>query len=191
MILDFLEVNDPKIIEEVDKAGVSNSVVEIDLNEAVSNTIQIGSYSYEQALRDLGGIEAKEEVKPRVEQAMPAARGIESEEVTKAAKEIKNVIGSLGKEFEKGIKKETQKIKGEKLILPTLSLQDQISELEKISEGIDEDVFTEEQMKIIKEEVNGLRDKIMLEKSTPIDEFQRSLIALRNQKVEEVFKKIS
>jgi hypothetical protein len=75
-------------------------------------------------------------------------------------------------------------------VLPTLSLQDQISELEKISEGLDEQVFSDEQLKIIKDEVYGLRDRIKGEKISATDEFQKSLINLRNQKINEVIKKL-
>ncbi|MGC9099212.1 MAG: hypothetical protein ACP5HW_01535 [Candidatus Micrarchaeia archaeon] len=184
--MEYAELQDPKILEEVDSVGKSSNVVEIDMGSAISKSI-LNRYSYDDALKKLSIFEGREEIKIEKPQA-PAP--VEEEKVEKAAEEIKEVIGSIGKEFEKNIKRETGRIKGEKLVLPTLSLQDQISELEKISEGIDENVFTEEQMKIVKEEVTGLKDKVKMEKTAPTDEFQKSLISLRNQKIEEVLGKI-
>jgi len=187
--LEYLEVNDPKIIEEVDALGKSTSIVELDLEKVVENKIEIKQYNYDEAIHSLVGVEAKEEkVKESIEKVVTAPQ--EGVEVEKVANEIKNLIGSIGKEFEKNIKKETERIKGEKLVLPSLSLQDQISELEKISEGLDEQVFSDEQLKIIKEEVYGLMDKIKGEKISAADEFQKSLIDLRNQKINEVIKKL-
>jgi len=187
--LEYLEVNDPKIIEEVDGLGKNNSVVELDLDKAIANRIEINQYNYEEAIQSLVGVEAKEEkIKELVEKGTTAPQ--EGIEVEKAANEIKNVIGSIGREFEKSIKRETERIKGEKLVLPTLSLQDQISELEKISEGLDEHVFSDEQIKIIKDEVYGLRDKVKSERISAADEFQKSLIDLRKQKINEVIKKL-
>jgi len=186
--LEYLEINDPKIIEEVDALGKSTSVVELDLDKVIANRIEIKQYNYEEAIQSLVGVEAKEEKIKEPEKVVTAPK--EGIEVEKAANEIKNVIGSIGKEFEKNIKRETERIKGEKLVLPTLSLQDQISELEKISEGLDEQVFSDEQLKIIKDEVYGLRDKIKGEKISAADEFQKSLINLRNQKINEVIKKL-
>ena len=186
--MEYLEVNYPKIIEEVDALGKSTSIVELDLDEVIENKIKIKQYNYDEAIHSLG-VEAKEEkVKESIEKVVTAPQ--EGVEVEKVANEIKNLIGSIGKEFEKNIKKETERIKGEKLVLPSLSLQDQISELEKISEGLDEQVFSDEQLKIIKEEVYGLMDKIKGEKISTADEFQKSLIDLRNQKINEVIKKL-
>ncbi|MGC8699430.1 MAG: hypothetical protein ACP5RK_00275 [Candidatus Micrarchaeia archaeon] len=185
--MEYAEIQDPKIIEEVDSIGKSSNVVEIDMSSVISKGI-VNVYSYDDALEKLSAFEGKEEIKKIEKPQAPAP--VEEEKVEKAAEEIKEVIGSIGKEFEKNIKRETGRIKGEKLVLPTLSLQDQISELEKISEGIDENVFTEEQMKIVKEEVTGLKDKVKMEKTAPTDEFQKSLISLRNQKIEEVLGKI-
>ncbi|MFP3278036.1 MAG: hypothetical protein RXO43_02370 [Candidatus Micrarchaeota archaeon] len=187
--MEYLEVDDPKIIEEVDKLGKNNSVVELDLDKVIANRIEIRQYNYGEAIQSLVGVEAKEEkIKEPIEKEVTAPQ--EGIAVEKAASEIKNVIGSIGKEFEKNIKRETERIKGEKLVLPTLSLQDQISELEKISEGLDEQVFSDEQLKIIKDEVYGLRDKVKSEKISIADEFQKSLIDLRNQKINEVIKKL-
>ncbi|MFP3215241.1 MAG: hypothetical protein RXR32_01670 [Candidatus Micrarchaeota archaeon] len=186
--MEYLEINDPKIIEEVDALGKNNSVVGLDLDKVIANRIEIKQYNYEDAIQSLVGVEAKEEKIKEPEKVVTASK--EGIEVEKAANEIKNVIGSIGKEFEKNIKRETERIKGEKLVLPTLSLQDQISELEKISEGLDEQVFSDEQLKIIKDEVYGLKDKIKGEKISAADEFQKSLINLRNQKINEVIKKL-
>jgi len=186
----LVELNDPKIFEEIENLERPENIIELDIDKALQNKIDFKEYDYNEALLLLRGSEEKVEQKEQ-EIVQKAPQKEENEQILKATNEIKEIVGSVGKEFEKSIKRETQRIKGEKLILPTLSLQDQISELEKISEGIDENVFNEEQRKIIKIEVRGLKDKIKNEKIMPSDELQRSLVALRNQKVEEVIKKIT
>jgi hypothetical protein len=192
VILEYQELNDQGLLDKVDGISRNTNVIELDLNEILSNKLEIKEYDYAEALRRLTGVEAKEAPKPEVPlEAKTVPKAPESEEILRATKEIKELVGSFGKEFEKNIMKEVKRIKGGKFILPTLSLQDQISELEKISEGIDEQVFSEEQMKIIKEEVRGLEEKLKTEKISVSDEFQKSLIALRNQRLNEVIKKIS
>ncbi|MGC8710363.1 MAG: hypothetical protein ACP5RF_02015 [Candidatus Micrarchaeia archaeon] len=180
-----------EIIEGIQK---STHGIEINLKDAISNRLDIEEYGYEKAADMLGKAELKVEAqRPLVQQAVPQFNkepGVEKE-VLEATKEIKDIVGSAGREFEKTVKKEVKNIKGGKLILPSLSLQDQISDLEKMSEGIDEHVFTDDQINMIRYEVNGLSDKIKFEKVPSNDEFQMSLIALRNQKLAEVLKKVS
>ncbi|MGC8662273.1 MAG: hypothetical protein ACP5RT_00590 [Candidatus Micrarchaeia archaeon] len=184
--MEYTELENQGIIDEVNNFPAQEKIVEIDLNLALGNNV-INSYNYDEALKKIGSFEGREELR---QERQPAELHYEKKKAENAAKEIKSIVGSIGKEFEKSVKRETEKIKGEKLVLPTLSLQDQISELEKISEGIDEKVFNEEQMKIIKEEVRGLNEKLKSKKSQPIDEFQKSLLSLRDQKMKEALSKI-
>ena len=94
------------------------------------------------------------------------------EKITKVSKEIEETISK---------QKEEKKLKG--LVLPTLSLSDQISDLEKIKEGLEERVFNEQQLDIIKLEANGLARLIAEGKqpNAPID-----LAEMRNSLLKEV-----
>lgn len=74
----------------------------------------------------------------------------------------------------------------EKLVLPSLSLQDQTSELEKIGMGLDRKAFDQEQIGIIKKEVAGLRQT----RSAPVDDFQKELVRIRDARLGEVMAKL-
>ncbi len=74
----------------------------------------------------------------------------------------------------------------EKLVLPSLSLQDQTSELEKIGMGLDRKAFDQEQIGIIKKEVAGLRQT----RSAPVDDFQKGLVRIRDARLSEVMAKL-
>jgi hypothetical protein len=72
------------------------------------------------------------------------------------------------------------------LVLPKLSLQDQISELEKIGVGIDSGAFDDEQMAIIRREVGALKKTPI----APTDKIQKNLVGMRNARLKEVSKKL-
>ncbi|MEM3781445.1 MAG: hypothetical protein QXT43_00580 [Candidatus Micrarchaeaceae archaeon] len=92
-------------------------------------------------------------------------------------------IGAAGTAIGRSIgeAREQRRLKG--LVLPTLSLNDQISDLEKIDEGLKERVFNSEQLKIIRLEANGLARLIAegKQKAVPTD-----LAELRNALLKEV-----
>lgn len=188
------EIDYNKAVETLESMQKNTHGINVNLKDAIANRLDIEEYTYEKAIEKLGKAEFKVEAQhPQVQQAnvqLSNEPGT-SKEVLEATKEIKNIVGSAGKEFERTVKKEIKNIRGGKLILPSLSLQDQISDLEKMSEGIDEHVFTEEQLNMIRYEVNGLADKIKFEKPIGKDDFQMSLIALRDKKLAEVLKKVS
>ncbi|MEM3181325.1 MAG: hypothetical protein QXS17_02515 [Candidatus Micrarchaeaceae archaeon] len=108
-------------------------------------------------------------------------------ELNEAAKRIESVAGAgstLRRSFSEA--REQRQLKG--LVLPTLSLNDQISDLEKIDEGLKEHVFNSEQLKIIKLEANGLSRLIAEGKqnAAPTD-----LAELRNALLKEVFDEVN
>jgi hypothetical protein len=79
-----------------------------------------------------------------------------------------------------------EKINIKDLVLPSLSISDQISELERIIEGLNEKIFDSEHLEIVAEEVYGLQMVVENEqkaKKAAISELERSLIALRNQRL--------
>jgi hypothetical protein len=79
-----------------------------------------------------------------------------------AKRELGEAIGRLG-EIEAEIK--MRNIKTTNLVLPNLSVPDQISELERIIEGLTEKVFDSDHLDVIKQEVNGLNRVVQLERA--------------------------
>jgi hypothetical protein len=81
------------------------------------------------------------------------------------------------------------------IILPKLSIQDQISELERMIEGIKEHVFNADQLNVIKKEVNGLSAQIMQERKggAPKDtsDIQAQLVLVRDQRIGTVISALS
>ncbi len=108
-----------------------------------------------------------------------------SREKEVVAKELKELISAAENTFSMHIKTGSGK---SKLILTNLSLQDQISELEKISRGIDSRSFSKEQMSIIIIEIKGLaKNRGVL----PKDEFQRGLYMIREGRLKEITSKLN
>ncbi len=180
-------------IQEIESFSAERDVTfVIDTSTLFSNKINFGTFDYEKADAIISTVEGTKREKIEVMQ-QPAVRiptpPPEHKEIS-AGKEIANIISDAGREFEKKVSEEALKLKREKLILPTLSIQDQISDLEKMSEGIDENVFNKEQLDIIKLEVEGMNNRLKYEKQPPNDEFQKSLIALRNKRLQEVLDKL-
>jgi hypothetical protein len=73
-----------------------------------------------------------------------------------AARELNRAVKSVEKEFGEAIKKESRPVRTTGLVLPRLSLQDQLSELELISEGLDKGTFNGRQKKTIISEIIGI-----------------------------------
>lgn len=80
-----------------------------------------------------------------------------------------------------------KKIKTEALVLPNLSLTDQIAELERIIEGLNEMVFDQEHLAVITEEIRGLRqtavDEAKAKRRDKLNSLEQSLWDLRNQRL--------
>ncbi len=85
-------------------------------------------------------------------------------ETEKAAGKLEQRFRNIGEEFEGNIEKFSEKVNTSGLVLPKLSLQDQINDLQKISEGLDENAFGEDELNVINDEIAGLL-KIMQKKT--------------------------
>lgn len=83
------------------------------------------------------------------------------------------------------------------LVLPGLSMADQISELERIIEGIRENVFDQDHITIVVEEVYGLQQSIgkqekdLKKKHIELSPLEQSLLALREQRINEAMLELS
>jgi hypothetical protein len=82
-----------------------------------------------------------------------------------------------------------KKVNMKELVLPSLSIADQVSELERIIEGVRENVFDEEQYDIVLQEVYGMervveQDRKRLKGKPPTDnELELSLYEVRDQRL--------
>ncbi|MEM0149832.1 MAG: hypothetical protein QXW10_02980 [Candidatus Micrarchaeaceae archaeon] len=100
-------------------------------------------------------------------------------------------IDSLTKEIEvpriKGF--DIKKINESDLVLPNLSMADQISELEKILEGLKENVFDDKHIGVVIEELYGLADvtnqekKRMKKSKIVMSQLEQSLWSLRDSRL--------
>ncbi|MEM3791153.1 MAG: hypothetical protein QXL16_00270 [Candidatus Micrarchaeaceae archaeon] len=117
---------------------------------------------------------------PQVKEEKKEERAIEESAIKEIGKIISKVEVAPKKKI---ISKES------KFILPTLSLQEQIEELSKICEGVDEKVFSPSQLDIINQEVKALYAASRYER-IPEDEHIRALTEIRNKKLEEAITKL-
>ncbi len=82
------------------------------------------------------------------------------------------------------------------LVLPKLSIADQIAELERIIEGLKEHVFDESHMEVIMQEVYGLNayidrtSKDLKKRKITLNQTEQSLWSLRGQRVSEAMNMI-
>lgn len=114
-----------------------------------------------------------------------------AEAVQKHKENIFRELGEVAKKFG-GTKKQQpaikrKKVKTEELVLPNLSLADQISELERIIEGLKESVFDQEHLDVITEEMRGLRqiavDEAKSKRREKLNPLEQSLWDIRNQRL--------
>ena len=87
---------------------------------------------------------------------------------------------------------EIPKPPAKKLVLPSLSLTDQVVELDKIIENINKGRFDKSQMEIVKEEVKGLADLLSSQpqSSASLSEFDQDLQVLRKARLSAVLSMI-
>ena len=70
------------------------------------------------------------------------------------------------------------------LVLPKLSITDQVAELGKIVDNLREGRFESDQLAIVKEEIRGLAEELSSEKQTdPTGPFEQDLINLRSERL--------
>ena len=70
--------------------------------------------------------------------------------------------------------------------MPKLSVQDQLSDLESIEQGMAEGTFDKKQLGIIANEIRWLYAASMREDTKGLSDEQKELVALRNQKAIEI-----
>ncbi len=90
-----------------------------------------------------------------------------------------------------------KKVDVEQMVLPSLSMSDQIAELERIIEGTKENIFDADHFEIVMEEVYALvktvndRKKKMKKNGAKVSSLEQSLWLLRDRRLEEAIGAIS
>jgi hypothetical protein len=123
------------------------------------------------------------------QQPRPAQAQVFSSTITAAKGELNSFAKNLGGEINTFVKMPSMKPKEGENVLPRLSLADQVAELERIIEGLNEHAFSREQLEVVRNEAFGL--KKFLQKATPGKEsgdMEHSLILgiLRDKRLDEV-----
>lgn len=208
-----------QLLEKIEELNSIQRSILLDSQEAISNQVQISDYDYERAIKTIGTIESvvleQQQVVQRPQIQMPnidvnrgvaeSAAGIrqriEGAEIQKrvlvadkkvldAAKEIGGIIGGAGKELQEQISEGIYKAKTSKLILPGLSIQDQVHELEGIEQGLNQEAFDSEQLKIIRQEVSGVEESAKRQESQMADESQKEMFDVRARLIFEIRNKL-
>ncbi len=77
-----------------------------------------------------------------------------------------------------------RKVRSEDLVLPKLSVTDQIGELEKIITGLKEGAFNSDQVEVVEEELYGLGKEVRRGHAQPVVA-ESNLLSLRNERLNE------
>lgn len=125
---------------------------------------------------------------PQVHPQKPEKQKRQKEAVSR---ELSQIVGKLGAGVSQFGEIGRKRINIKDLVLPNLSLADEISELERIIEGLKQQIFDAEHMEIVAQEVYGLQQyvqdmkrggKMSLES---LSELERSLWDIRDQRINE------
>lgn len=183
------------LVDSIASASTEEST-SIDVGEVFLHRLPIKEIGYAEAdkMFEKGALSrpAPQEapIQPSVQQPKPQVQvQVPKHEVRKetegAAAGLRRLMGGAGKEYAESVTRE-EKEKEEQLVMPKLSVQDQLSDLEKIKEGIDENVFDKEQLGIIVEEVSGMSKIAAREDTNRMSADQRELVLMRNQRIKEI-----
>ena len=207
-------------LEKVEQERAAQGRIQIDPNAILAHQVEVLDSDYDKACSIIGGIEAEllaqqkaaqqgpqiqipnvdvnKEVSQTASQIRQKIGSVElqksivsaNKEMISAAREIGGIVGGAGKELGGMIQESITKAKMKKLILPNLSVQDQIHELEGIRDGIDQKVFDQEQLRIIRQEIDGVREIGKMLKGVGVEPSQAEMVALRDKLVLDVGNKL-
>lgn len=176
--------------------GASQESEAIDLSDVFSDTLKVKTVAYADIANRLEGRTEQQGSEAVHEEAAPAPQRAEARaemprlavntEMRGAAGALRSMVGGIGRELEEGIKREEEKRAEKGLVMPKLSVQDQISDLEKINEGLQESVFNGEQKGIIAQEVRWLSSAAARGNLSGLNDYMRELVLIRDQKVKEI-----
>lgn len=123
---------------------------------------------------------------PIQQQPQPKAEYVEQKQKILAKNEMKSAASKLQR---KSAKVNVKHINISDMVLPSLSMADQISELERIIEGLRERVFDQEHLEIVVQEVYALKqvvekqDKEMKKQHANLTALEQSMWQVRAQRL--------
>ncbi|MDE1851203.1 MAG: hypothetical protein KGH69_00755 [Candidatus Micrarchaeota archaeon] len=180
--------------------AAQGAMIELDMDQAVSKTKMPRQYTADEIGRLLRKLDelttgvAQEEPEheekrhrglgmPHIAFPTEALTANAKKDLNMAASELKGALSGLGKGVSQ-VKMPKSPQQAQKSIMVSLSLQDQVSELEKIGMGMGSNSFTKDEIGIIRQELDALSRSVV--KEEPKDEFQRNLTDIRNKRLIEV-----
>lgn len=185
-----------ELADAIDAAPASESMP-IDIGEAFSDRLEIKKLNYSQISLMLekvgGGLRGEMEAgaTQQVAQQVQVPKQEISRERIGAAVRLRSMAGNAGREFEKGVARRVEAQEESGLVMPKLSVQDQLADLEKIKEGLDERVFSKEQLQIIREEIGWLSYTATHAAEPVPSGDEGELVLIRNQRVKEIKRKLN
>jgi hypothetical protein len=108
-----------------------------------------------------------------------------------AARGLNRAVKSVEKEFGKAVQRDRKKVGANALVMPRLSLQDQLSELDKIDEGLGSGAFNEDQKRMIASEIAGLDALSSREDAGAAGDDLKELVALRARRISDIKSKLN
>ena len=185
-------------------AGQESAQVEIE--DVFADSLKVKRIAYADILKSLEAPEARKAERVQAAAAQPQAAGATrlqgaqapqrprpeapelevGKEMAGAADRLRSIVGSAGRGLEESIQREEEKREERNLVMPRLSVQDQLSDLEKMAEGLQEGVFDAGQKKIITEEIRWLSSAASRKNLSGMNDEMRELVLLRDQKVKEI-----
>ncbi len=186
-----------EVIKKVESADTAQKSITLNIGD-LGEKFNIKEYNEDEIVKLVGYLD---DLEARITGVTPAGSTQRSERRAsetpstgrrvraKVVKDIEAAAGELGAAMSsagRSIEEMREKKATEKLVLPNLSIQDQIGELEKISLGLDGNIFTKDQLDIIIQEVKGLSHK----KVMPKGDFDKELVELRDKRLKEVMDKL-
>lgn len=177
-----------QIIRNIEKVAGERNELDISMKNALSGNVEIGIYPYEDAKRLIemmparsGGMAREEEQTLASAPAKPLGR----------LADLERVVGSMESSLKKSVEKEKDlmRLGTQKTVLKTLSIQDQILEMERVRQGLDENTFNSDQLFVIKNELIVLYRSIKKER-VQLDDLTKGMISIRDQRLIELMHKL-
>ena len=134
------------------------------------------------------------------EPALPSANAVQTasegyslmgEERKKAARVLGGIVKSIGKEFEQTVSRKTEQAGDETLMMPKLSLSDQIHDLKMIDEGLDQGIFDANYLEVINAEISNLYSVVVSEKPESTNQDQTDLRRIRDSLCKSAYNKLN
>jgi hypothetical protein len=171
-----------RLFEDEDSINIDKRLSLINPEKKELQPLELNQYEQQPIKKVEPPKNIKKEVKPEFSMELDAANSL-----SKIALSSEKFLDN--EEFAVLSQKREQPKKSE--LMQNFSLQDQISDLEKISEGLDEKVFDDEEIVIIKDEVFNLEKDLSQHKEKEQENNNLQLSQLRNALLQEVIKKLT